>query len=146
MCQGSVCVISLILSRHNKNLKRWTSVKALGQAASQLLGRSVLQLRVAAQFYLENKGKYILEAWGHADPKDTERRERPLAFWLLFLCFFLLPLSLPYVNWANQEYCLFHLRSSLRSSDLPLFCFRRLYPSLSFSHCHSGLLFPILTT
>ena len=56
------CVISSVLSHHDKNLKRWTSVKALGQAASQLLGRSVLQLRVAAQFYLENKGKYILEA------------------------------------------------------------------------------------
>ena len=33
-----------------------TNVKALG--ASQL---SVLQLHVTAQFYLENKGKYILE-------------------------------------------------------------------------------------
>ena len=41
---------------------------------------------------------------------------------------------------------LFYLRSSLRSSDLPLFYFRRLFPSLSFSHLHSGLLFPILAT
>ena len=32
------------------------------------------------------------------------------------------------------------------SFDLPLFYFRRLFPSLSFSHCHFGLLFPILTT
>ena len=32
---------------------------------------------VTAQFYLESKGKYILEAWGHADPKDVrEERER----------------------------------------------------------------------
>ena len=30
--------------------------------------------------------------------------------------------------------------------DLPLFYFCRLFPSLCFSHCHSGLLFPILTT
>ena len=28
------------------------------------------------QFYLENKGKYILKAWGHADPKGVKRTER----------------------------------------------------------------------
>ena len=32
------------------------------------------------------------------------------------------------------------------SFDLPLFYFRRLFPSLSFSHCHFGLLSPILPT
>ena len=32
------------------------------------------------------------------------------------------------------------------SFDLPLFYFHRLFPSLSFSHRHLGLLFPILTT
>ena len=37
-----------------------TDIKAHG--VSQLSNRSVLQLRVTAQFYLENKGKYILEA------------------------------------------------------------------------------------
>ena len=31
------------------------------------------------------------------------------------------------------------------SFDLPLFYFRGLFPSLSFSHCHFGLLFPILS-
>lgn len=35
------CVISSVLSHHDKNLKRWTSV--------------------TAQFYFKNKGKYILE-------------------------------------------------------------------------------------
>ena len=39
-----------------------------------------------------------------------------------------------------------YLRSSLWSSDLPLFYFLELFPSLSFSHHHFGLLFPILTT
>ena len=52
-------------------------VKALGQTVSQLSDRSVFQLRVTAQFYLENKRKYILKAWAHADPEDTKRRERP---------------------------------------------------------------------
>ena len=86
------------------------------------------------QFYLENKGKYILEAWGHANLKDVKRRERerekervcargketphpgPLAP-LLYV--FLLPLGLPYVDWVSQECRLFYLRSSLRSLDVP---------------------------
>ena len=61
----------------------------------------------------------------------------------LFICLSL-PLGLPYINWASQECCLSYLRSSLRASDLPLFCVLGLSPSLSFSHHHSGLLFPIL--
>ena len=49
------CVISLVLSCHNKNLKCQTSVL-------QPLDRPVLQLHVTPQFYLESKGKYILKA------------------------------------------------------------------------------------
>ena len=75
-----------------------------------------------------------------------QQEERPLALWLLFLHVFFLPLGLPYVNWASQECCLFYLRSSLQFSDLPLFCFRGLFPSLFFNHRLSGFLFPILTT
>ena len=71
--------------------------------------------------------------------------ETPGPLTTLFM-FFLLPLGLPYVNWASQGCCLFYLRSSLQSSDPPLFYFPGLSPSLSFSHHHSGLLFPILTT
>ena len=148
------CVISLVLSHHNKNLKQRTLKPSVCHSS-----RTVLQLYVTVQFYLENKWKYILEAWGHADPKDVKRREErekertctcmgegppgPLA--PLFMCFFL-PLGLPYVVWASQECYLFYLRSSLWSSDPPLFYFHGLFPSLSFSHHHSGLLFPILTT
>ena len=36
--------------------------EAMDRPVSQLSDGSVLQLRVTAQFYLENKGKYILEA------------------------------------------------------------------------------------
>ena len=149
------CVISSVLSCHSKHLK-WRTLKPSACHSSQ----TVLQLHVTAQFYLENNGKYILEAWGHANPKDMKRRdkergretehartgERPPALWPLFLYVFFLPLDLPHVNWASQECCLFYLRPSLRSSDLPLFYLWGLYPSLSFSQCHSGLLFPILTT
>ena len=84
--------------------------------AIQLSDGPVLQLCVTAQFYLESKGKYILEAWGHAHPKDLKRGPW-VHFWLLFLCFPLL-LDPPYVNGASQECRLFHLRSSLWSSDL----------------------------
>ena len=80
-----------------------------------------------------------------------KERERALALWVLFLYvffffFFLLPLDLPYVNWAIQEGCLFYLRSLLWSLYLSLFYFSGLFPFLSFSHDHSGLLFLILTT
>ena len=93
------------------------------------------------------KGKYIFELWRQADPKDAKRREALGSILVpLFVCFFLLPLGLPYVNWASQVCCLLYLRSSLQSLDLPLFYFHWLFPSLSFSHRHSGLLFPIPIT
>ena len=40
-------------------------------------------------------------------PKRCEEKKSPprAQFWLLSLCFFLLPLSLPCVNWASQEGC-----------------------------------------
>ena len=72
-------------------------------------------------------------------------RERARTLAPPFICFFL-PLGLPYANWASQECCLFYMKSSLRSSDLPLFYFCGLFLSLSFSHHHFGLLFPVLPT
>ena len=68
-------------------------------------------------------------------------REAPGLLAPLSVCFFVsLPRGLPYENWSSQECCLFYLRSSLLSSDISLFYFCRLFPSLSFSYCHSGLL------
>ena len=115
-----------------------TDVKVLG--TSQLSDSPCYSSRTD-QFYLENKIKYILDAWGRADPRDTKRerereerdreppRERqtycPLA--PLFIYFFF-PLCLPSVNWASQECSLFYLRSSLWSSGLPLFYFSGLFP------------------
>ena len=129
------------------------------------------QISVTAPCYssilLDNSRKIHPRGMRACRPKDAKRtpqrmaeRERgregesPLA--PLFICFSL-PLGLPHANWASQECYLFYLKSSLRSSDLPLtflgssfdlpwFYFRGLFPSLSFSHRHSGLLFPILTT
>ena len=64
---------------------------------------------------------------------STRERERPPQPFGSSLYMFFLPLGLPYVNWASRECSLFYLRSSLRSSDLPLFYFCGLFPSLSFS-------------
>ena len=100
--------------------------------------KSVLQFNVTALFYSEDSRKIHL--WGvraHRS-KDARRRalqcagererkrERASELWLLFLyVFFVLFCFCP----ARS----FYLRSSLRSSDLPLFCFPGLIPSLSFS-------------
>ena len=155
------CVISSVLSRHNKNLKQQT-LKLLECHSSQIdhvialssrtdrviaLGDgSVLHLRVTAQFYLENKRKiHPLGMKAYLPKRGEETRESPDHLAPLFICLFL-PLGLPCVNWASQERCLFYLRSSLRSLDLPLFSFHELFPSFSFIHHHSRLLFPILTT
>ena len=59
---------------------------------------------------------------GSMEEKERERereRERETVLWVLFVYIFPSP-GLPYANWAGQERCLFYLRSSLRSSDLPL--------------------------
>ena len=70
-------VISSVLSQHNENLKRQTSVTPLRRTS------------VTAQFYLSSKGTYILEAREHADPKDVKRREALQSnFDPFFTCFF----------------------------------------------------------
>ena len=72
-------------------------VKALSM--SQLLD-SLCYTSQTDHIYLENKEEYILEAWGHTDPKDVKRRERERerererdlsALWLLFVYVFFLP-------------------------------------------------------
>ena len=155
-------VISSILSRHNKNLKRrklkpldrlclssWTDCVTAPCYSSVLF-------RNKRKIHPQSMSAYQLK-WREEEWKPERARERAPALWLLYLyvfspsaplliCFFPLPLGLPHVNWAGQESCVFYLRSSLWSLDLPLFYFCGLFLSLSFSHHHSGLLFLILTT
>ena len=106
------CVISSVLSHCSKNLKWLSSVKAW------------LQL------------SFIWQAKENASSRHeggpTQKRH-VAQFWLLFLYFFffsLLPLSLTCVNCASQEGCLFHLKFSLWSLDLPLFYFCGLFSFL----------------
>ena len=76
--------------------------------------------------------------------RHEEKRSPSPQFWHLFLCFFSSTgPALSKLGWPGG---LFYLRSSPWSSDHSLFYFHRFFPSLSFSHHHSGLLFPILTT
>ena len=83
---------------------------------------------VTAQFYLASKENASSRREGRPTQKMQKERGSILAY--LFM-FFLLPLSLPYVNWASQEGDVFHLKFSLWSSDIPLFYFCELFP---FSH------------
>ena len=79
----------------------------------------------------------------HAGEKEKERESM---LWLLLLYVFSSTWTCPMQIGLSEECCLFYLKSSLWSSDLLLFYFCRLFPSLSFSHHHFGLLFPILPT
>ena len=107
---SGVCVISSVLSCCSKNLKQW-----MNQCSSSMLQLSFIWL---------TKENISWRCEGGPTQK-TQREEKPQAqFWLLYM-FFLLPLSLPYINWASQEGCLLYLRSSLWSSDFPWFFFMR---------------------
>ena len=111
-----------------------------------------------SQLYFIQKitGKPIFETQGHVDPKmrreehpslrKERERESPLA--PLFIYFFLPPgpalCKLGLVRSAVLPKVLTPVLGP--SFDLPLFYFRGLFPSLSFSHCHFALLLPVLTT
>ena len=90
---------------------------------------------------LEEKRVEGLVAEGERERKSE--RERALAPPFIS---FSSPWACPMQIGLSQVRCFLYLRSSLWSLDLPLFYFRGLFSSLSFSHCHFGLLFPILTT
>ena len=119
----------------------------LPQQKFEAMDGSVLQLGVTTHFLFDKQRKIHPQGERAGRPKRLEEnRSQLFNFDYSFYMFFLLPLSLLYVNWASQEGYLLYLRFSLLSSDLPLFYFHRLFPSSCFSHQHSGLLFPILTS
>ena len=114
---GVMDVKALGVSQLSGLIQTVLQLSDIKQTVLQLLDKSVLQLHVTVLFYLENSRKIHLRGPAQGVGGVGAWRERALALWLLFLyVFFLfLPLSLPYVNWASQECCLFYLRSSLQS-------------------------------
>ena len=106
---------------------------------------SILFRRQQENPSLRREGTSIQRREEKSAPARQGEREKESQLWFLYLYIFL-SLGLSCVNWASQECCLFYLRSSLWSSDLPLFYFCGLFSSLSISHHHSGFLFPILPT
>ena len=148
-----------------------SQLSGLRQTVLQLLDKSVLQLyfiqKIAGESILKALGhvnpKTRREESGRACQNAGERkkahaqgaglgggggkreggreRESTRVLWLLLLYVFSSPWACPMQIGLSQECCLFYLRSSPWSSDLPLFYFCRLSPSLSFSHLHFGLFF-----
>ena len=122
------CVISSVLYCHNKDLRQWTSVTA------QLYFRVLF----SNQRIVHSQGVSV------ADPKG----EASIYLASSFYMFCLLPLRLPYANWTCQEgegVCF-----TWGSHSIPQIFFCSIFVdfslSLSFSHSHFGLHFPILPT
>ena len=118
------CVISSVLSLHNKDSKQQTSVAAW------------LQLSFIRQAKDSTPSR-------HEGRPHIKRERFSLGFSFYMFC--LLPLSLPCVNWGSQQGC---FTWGSHSGPQVFFCsiFSGFFLSLSFSHHHFGLLFPILTT
>ena len=169
------CVFLCSLSHHSKDLERRT-LKPSAHHSFVSWTNCVIALRqisVTALFYLENsrrihprsvracqpkdlKEREWRSTWGRGREREGERkstrrwerekkRERE-RFGSSFYMFFSSTWACPMQIGLSQECRLFYLKSSLWSLDLLLFFFHGLFPSLSFSHCYFGLLFPILPT
>ena len=133
-----------------------SQLSGLEQTVLQLLDKSVLQLSVTALFYLDISRKIHLQGVRARWPKDTKRRAPQHAgeragwgegacFGSSFYMFF--PLLGPALCKLGQPGVLFVLPEVLTLVFRPSFVlFSRAFPSLSFSHRHSGLFFPILNT
>ena len=123
-------VSSSDLSHCSKDLIWWTSVTAL------------LQLSFIWQ------KKRIVHPQGVRTGQPQRRSSASVLLASSFYAFVSSPtLSLSYANWPGQEGGVFVSTKVLTrgSMDFLLFHFHGLF-FLSFSHCHFGLLFPILTT
>ena len=94
---GGVCSF-----HYSTDLKGWTSVTAW------------LQLSFIWQ---------AMENTSLSHEVGRPKKREGFNFGSSFYMFFLLPLSLPYVNWASHEGCLFHLRVSLWFSDFLFYFF-----------------------
>ena len=132
-CQESVC--SLVLSCHNKDLERRT-LKPLVHNSSQALDKPccssqtnqcqscILFRRQQENPSLKHEGTPTQRREKkRVEERPVHRREKERKSPLAPLFMFFPPPGLPYTNWASQECCLFYLKSSFWSSDLPLTLF-----------------------
>ena len=135
-----------------------------GAWSAAVYGVAQSQTRLKRLSSSSSSRKIYLQGVKACQPKDLKRRapqlagesvcereresERERALWLLFLCFFHPPgPALCKLGLARSAVLPEVLTLVLRPYfDLPLFCFRGLFPSSSFSHRHFGLLFSILST
>ena len=155
-------VISSVLSHHNRDLK-WQTLKPSAHHRSWTDRVIALrQISVTAPCY----SSILFRKWqentslrheGMATQRCEEKRgrtreragERDLALWLLFLYVFPSPWACPMqIGLARSAVCSTWSPHSGSWTFLWLsfVLFSRAFPSLSFSHRHFGLLFPILTT
>ena len=130
----------MVLSHCNKKLKQW-----MDQCYSLVLqlGYSSVPGYSSVLFGKQRK-IYPQGVWG-SQPKRNKEKRGP-QFCLLFLCFFSPPLETALCKLFQPGGLFFSpevLTLVLGPSSV---LFLQAFPSLSFSHCHSGLLFPILTT
>ena len=96
--------------------KRWTAITPASFRGPKTQTRSARLGRPPGGGARTVSSQYLLKVDSCFTAQKMQREEKPPSpFWLLFFntFFFLLPLSLPCVNWASQEGCLFYLRFSL---------------------------------
>ena len=148
-----------------------TDIKALG--TSQLSGLwtnrviALRQISVTALFYVEDSRRIHPRSVRACQPKDLKRRvekhtgegerahartrerKSEKALWLLFLYVYSSTWSCPKHIGLSQECCLFYLKSSLWSSDLPLTFLCSIFVGFSLPCLLATTIldsFPILTT
>ena len=117
-------VVSSVLSRHSKDLKWRSSVRTQLQLSFIWQAKDSTLLRNEARLHIKREVAHLGSS---------------------FYMSCLLLLSLLYVKWASQGGCLFLLRFSFLSWIFFCSTVMGFSLSLSFSHCHFGLLFPVLT-
>ena len=151
------CMLLGSLSRHNKDLEWWTlksprRVTALGSWTDGVI--ALREISVTALFYLEDSRKIHLRGVRARRSKDARRRAPHRGggvggepFGSSFYMFFSSPGPAPCKLGLGRSAVLPEVLTRVLGPffDLPLFYFLGLFPSLSFSHHHLGLLFPILT-
>ena len=133
------CIFLGSLFRHNKDLEwrtlkppwRVTALRSWIDRVIALRSRmdhviALRQISVTALFYLEDSRRESEKEWERGREREIERahawgKVHEKALWLLLLyVFFPSTWACPMQIGLSQECCLFYLKSSLWSSDLPL--------------------------